>query len=47
MKPIIGIPCALQEPQDELGTGASAVPMSYLNALEAVGAVPMPIPITG
>jgi putative glutamine amidotransferase len=47
MKPIIGIPCAMQEPQDELGIGASAVPQSYLNALEAVGAVPLPIPITG
>ena len=47
MKPIIGIPCAMQEPQDELGLGASAVPQSYLIALEAVGAVPLLIPITG
>lgn len=47
MKPIIGIPCAMQEPQEELGLGASAVPQSYLNALEGVGAVPLLIPITG
>jgi putative glutamine amidotransferase len=46
MKPIIGIPCATQEPQNELGLGASAVPQSYLNALEAVGAVPLLIPVT-
>ena len=46
MKPIIGIPSALQEPQNELGIGASAVPQSYLNALEAVGAAPLLIPIT-
>ena len=47
MKPIIGIPCALQKPQDELGVGASAVPQSYLKVLEAVGAVPLLIPVTG
>lgn len=46
MKPIIGVPCATQEPQNELGLGASAVPQSYLNALEAVEAVPLLIPIT-
>jgi len=46
MKPIIGIPCAMQEPQDELGTRASAAPQSYLNALEAVGAAPLLIPVT-
>ena len=46
MKPIIGIPCAVQEPQNELGAGASAVPQSYLKALEAVGAVPLLIPVT-
>ena len=47
MKPIIGIPCAMQQPQDELGAGASSVPQSYLNALEAVEAAPLLIPITG
>lgn len=47
MKPIIGIPCSMQEPQDELGLGASSVPQSYMNALEAVGAAPLLIPITG
>jgi putative glutamine amidotransferase len=47
MKPIIGIPCAMQEPQDEFDIGASAMSQSYLNALEAVGAAPLLIPITG
>ena len=47
MKPIIGIPCGTQEPQDELGIRASAVPQSYLNALEAAGGIPLLIPITG
>ena len=46
MKPIIGIPCATQEPKDELGIRASAAPQSYLNALESVGAAPLLIPIT-
>jgi putative glutamine amidotransferase len=46
MKPIIGIPCAIQKPQDELGIDASVVPQSYLNALEAVAAAPLLIPIT-
>jgi putative glutamine amidotransferase len=46
LKPIIGIPCASQEPQDELGSGASAVPQSYLYALESVGAAPLLIPVT-
>ena len=46
MKPIIGLPCAYQAPQDELGKGASAAPQSYLQALELAGGVPMLIPIT-
>jgi putative glutamine amidotransferase len=46
MKPIIGIPCAFQAPQDERGLGSSALPQSYLRALEMAGGVPMPIPIT-
>lgn len=44
--PLIGIPAALQEPQDELGAGASVVPQSYVRAVERVGGVPVPIPIT-
>lgn len=46
MQPIIGIPCAFQAPQDELGRGASAVPQSYLRALETAGGVPLLIPVT-
>jgi putative glutamine amidotransferase len=47
MLPLIGIPCAFQEPQDELGKGASAVPQSYLRTLEMAGGAPWLIPITG
>lgn len=46
MTAIIGIPAAFQAPQDELGRGASAVPQSYLRALERVGGAPLLIPIT-
>jgi len=46
MKAIIGIPCAFQAPEDELGKGASAVPQSYLRALEMAGAAALLIPIT-
>jgi putative glutamine amidotransferase len=42
----VGIPAALQEPQDELGSGASVVPQSYIQAVQRAGAVPLPIPIT-
>jgi putative glutamine amidotransferase len=43
---LVGIPAALQEPQDELGAGASVVPQSYIRAVEMAGGVPLPIPIT-
>jgi putative glutamine amidotransferase len=43
---LIGIPAALQEPQDEIGAGASVVPQSYIRAIEQAGGVPLPIPIT-
>ena len=43
---LVGIPAALQEPQDELGSGASMVPQSYVRAVERVGGVPLLIPIT-
>jgi putative glutamine amidotransferase len=43
---LIGIPAALQEPQDELGAGASVVPQSYIRAIEKAGGIPLPIPIT-
>jgi putative glutamine amidotransferase len=43
---LIGIPAALQEPQDELGSGASVVPQSYIQAVEKAGGIPLPIPIT-
>ena len=46
MEPLIGIPCSMQEPQDELGSEASAAPQSYLRAVELAGAVPILIPIT-
>ena len=36
----------MQEPQDELGSEASAAPQSYLRAVELTGAVPVLIPIT-
>jgi putative glutamine amidotransferase len=47
MKPIVGIPCAFQAPQDKQGRGTSVVSQSYLRALEMAGGAPMPIPITG
>lgn len=47
MRTIIGIPCALKEPVDESGRGASFVPQSYLQALEMAGAAPLLIPNTG
>jgi len=47
MTTIIGIPAAFQKPQYELGKGASAVPQSYLRALEIAGGAPLLIPITG
>lgn len=47
MKPIVGIPCAFQEPQDQFGGGQSVVPQSYLRALEMANGLPLPIPITG
>jgi putative glutamine amidotransferase len=46
VEPFIGIPCSMQEPQDELGSEASATPQSYLRAVELAGAVPLLIPIT-
>lgn len=46
MKPIVGVPSAFQEPEDEFGRGASVVPQSYLRALEVAGAAPLLIPIT-
>lgn len=46
MRPIIGIPCATQKPESELGSGGSIAPQSYIRALEGAGASPILIPIT-
>lgn len=46
MKPIIGLPCAFQEPQDKRGGGASTMWQSYLRALEMAGGAPLLMPIT-
>jgi putative glutamine amidotransferase len=43
---LIGIPAALQEPQDEPGAAAWVVPQSHVQAIEKAGGIPVPMPIT-
>jgi len=47
MQPLIGIPCGALASESALGSALSAVPQSYLDALEASGAAPLLVPITG
>ncbi len=47
MQPLVGIPCGALESERALGSTLSAVPQSYLEALEASGAAPLLVPITG
>ncbi len=47
MQPLVGIPCATIKSEGARGSASSAVPQSYLEALEVSGAAPLLIPITG
>ena len=47
MQPLIGIPCGALTSESALGSALSAVPQSYLEALEASGAAPLLVPVTG
>ncbi|MFZ7128537.1 MAG: gamma-glutamyl-gamma-aminobutyrate hydrolase family protein [Desulfobacterales bacterium] len=44
--PVVGIPCYWHESEDLLGRKASALPDSYVRALEAAASAPMLIPVT-
>lgn len=47
MQPLVGIPCGTLERESAVRSASSAVPQSYLEAVEASGAVPLLVPITG
>jgi len=46
MQTTVGIPCAFKKPEGEFGIESSAIPQSYMRALEMAGGVPLLIPIT-